>query len=441
MIVTSIHMFVQHVADGGKKERVNSKSVVSVALMIVINMNVIRVWDAIVVIIRGIHQINVGLRYRVFAMNKHYITVLNAAMTADIPVMMWGAPGIGKSSIIKSIAKINKLPCEIVVGSVREPSDFAGLPVVRDTTGDIPDVPLAPPDWAKRLYDAGEGVLFLDEITTAPPAVQAAMLRVVLDRSVGSLQLPSNIRIIAAGNPSDEAADGWDLAPPLANRFLHLEVSADVDVFINGMTTGWDSNIITPYVTKPTHSDFTKAKALVTAFISKRRELLHQLPKGEASAGKAWPSPRTWEMVSKIIPLIEDKYALYLAVSGLVGEGASVEFLTWLENNDLPNPESVLSDPSSVNWNDRTDKIFAITNSLVVHFSELKDEPEDASEVWEQTWNALAYAADNGPTDIVALSAKKLIELRQSSWRFPQQAKAFLTVLRDAGLTRQSPSR
>ena len=374
-------------------------------------------------------------------MNKHFLIALRAAMAADIPVMMWGAPGIGKSSIIKSIAMESKLPCEIVVGSVREPSDFAGLPVVRDNGGDVPDVPLAPPDWAKRLYDAGKGVLFLDEITTAPPAVQAAMLRVVLDRNVGSLQLPAKVRIIAAGNPSDEAADGWDLAAPLANRFLHLEVVADANIFIDGMTLGWDSTINTSSISTPRLSDFTKAKALVAAFISKRRELLHQLPKSETEAGKAWPSPRTWEMLSKVIPFIEDKNALYLAVIGLVGEGAGIEFLSWVENNDLPHPEMVLSDPSSVNWNERTDKVFAITNSLVAHFAAHKEEQEDVREVWEQTWNALGYAAENGPTDVVALSAKKLIELRQSSWAFPQQAKAFLSVLRDAGLTRQTPSK
>jgi len=366
------------------------------------------------------------------------VSILKAAMAADIPVMMWGAPGIGKSSIIRVIAQESRIPCEVVVGSVREPSDFAGLPVVRDNTGDVPDVPLAPPDWAKRLYDAGHGILFLDEITTAPPAVQAAMLRVVLDRNVGSLQLPQKVRIIAAGNPSDEAADGWDLAPPLANRFLHLEIAADANTFIDGMTLGWESTVRTSSLTSPEASDFSKAKSMVSGFISKRRELLHQLPKTESISGKAWPSPRTWEMVSKIVPYMNDKYSLYLAVSGLVGEGAAVEFLSWAENNDLPSPETIINEPSSVDWNDRHDRVFAMANSLVTYFADIPDHNDAAFEVWEDIWNALAYAAENGPADIVALSAKKLIELKQPSWGFPQQAKVFLSVLRDAGLIRQA---
>ena len=166
-------------------------------------------------------------------MNENTLAIIRAALKADIPIMMWGPPGIGKSSMIQCVARRLNIPCEVVVGSVREPSDFAGLPVVREDGGDIPEVPMAPPDWAMRLRRSNKGILFLDEITTAPPAVQAAMLRVVLDRAVGSLALPRNVRIIAAGNPSDQAADGWELAPPLANRFLHIETHPDVDVFIN----------------------------------------------------------------------------------------------------------------------------------------------------------------------------------------------------------------
>ena len=109
-----------------------------------------------------------------------------------------------------------------MIASVHEPSDFSGLPVLGpDPAGQ--GVAMAPPDWAVRLRRAGDGLLFLDELSSAPPAVQAALLRVVLERRVGSLALPDGVRIVAAANPAGSAADGWQLAPPLANRFVHLD--------------------------------------------------------------------------------------------------------------------------------------------------------------------------------------------------------------------------
>ena len=111
------------------------------------------------------------------------VTVLQAAGRAGVAVCLWGDPGIGKSALIQASAAADDVPCEIVIGSLREPSDFAGLPVVSDD-----GVRMEPPSWAKRLQEAGAGYLFLDELSTAPPAVQAAMLGVALERRVGDLR-------------------------------------------------------------------------------------------------------------------------------------------------------------------------------------------------------------------------------------------------------------
>ena len=114
------------------------------------------------------------------------------------------------------------MPCETVIGSLREPSDFAGLPVVHDD-----GVRMEPPSWAKRLQVAGAGYLFLDELSTSPPAVQAAMLGVALERRIGDLLLPRAVQVVAAANPPERAADGWDLTPaacqPLPSHRLHAD--------------------------------------------------------------------------------------------------------------------------------------------------------------------------------------------------------------------------
>ncbi|WP_155738840.1 AAA family ATPase, partial [Rhodococcus pyridinivorans] len=154
------------------------------------------------------------------------LEALMVAVTADLPVLLWGEPGIGKTAVLSQHAEAVDLPLTTVIASVHEPSDFSGLPVLGDDPA-TRGVPMAPPDWAVRLVQAGRGLLFLDELSTAPPAVQAALLRLVLERRIGALQLPPGVRIVAAANPPSSAADGWELSPPLANRFVHLHWTYD----------------------------------------------------------------------------------------------------------------------------------------------------------------------------------------------------------------------
>ena len=137
------------------------------------------------------------------------VDALAVAVAARVPVLLWGAPGTGKTSVIRAMADAAGLPCETVIASIREPSDFAGLPVVAGGAAE-PHVTFAPPAWAVSLARAGTGLAFFDEISTAPPAVQAALLRVVLERTVGDLALPDAVSVVAAANPPEQAADGGD---------------------------------------------------------------------------------------------------------------------------------------------------------------------------------------------------------------------------------------
>ena len=162
------------------------------------------------------------------------LEALTLAVAADLPVLLWGEPGIGKTAALTQLAESLDLPLTTVIASVHEPSDFSGLPIVGDDPA-TRGVPMAPPDWAVRLVDAGRGLLFLDELSTAPPAVQAALLRLVLERRVGALQLPPDVRIVAAANPPSSAADGWEMSAPLANRFVHLYWAHDHDVVVRGL--------------------------------------------------------------------------------------------------------------------------------------------------------------------------------------------------------------
>ncbi|GAA2210995.1 hypothetical protein GCM10009850_064540 [Nonomuraea monospora] len=212
---------------------------------------------------------------------------LSVAISANLPVLLWGAPGTGKTSAVLALGERLGLPVEVVVGSIREPSDFAGLPMLRDG-----ETWFAPPRWAERLAAAGRGILFLDELTTAPPAVQAAMLRVVLERAVGDLALPPSVRIVAAANPPVQAADGWDLSAPLANRLVHLDWTVSAEVVAEGFIGGFAAP---GGFGRVEVGSVGRARAMVGAFLRVRPELVLVVPDG---ASRAWPSPRTWEMAA-----------------------------------------------------------------------------------------------------------------------------------------------
>src|SRR6202163_48638 len=195
------------------------------------------------------------------------VEALGVAVAAHVPVLLWGAPGTGKTSTIRAMAEAMGWPCETVIASIREPSDFAGLPVV---VGD--GVRFAPPGWARRLAESGRGLLFLDELSTAPPAVQAALLRVVLERVVGDLELPQDVSVVAAANPPEQAADGWDLSAPLANRLCHLAWEIDPRAVADGLAGGWAAPVV-PTLPQGWAAELGLALALVAAFLHVRPAL------------------------------------------------------------------------------------------------------------------------------------------------------------------------
>ena len=314
------------------------------------------------------------------------VTVLRAAGRAGVAVCLWGDPGTGKSALIHAAAAADGVPCETVIGSLREPSDFAGVPVVADD-----GVRMEPPAWARRLHAAQAGYLFLDELSTSPPAVQAAMLGVALERRVGDLQLPRAVQVVAAANPPERAADGWDLTPPLANRFLHIAYTPGTGGWIDGMTAGF--SLPAPgWVAQPNRERTAVARASVAAFIRCRPALLDGCPTNPAASGRAWPSRRTWTMTADVLALLaeDDAEAAHIAACGLVGEGAAVEYLTWRREADLPDPALVVANPTSVAWRSLDpSRAWAILAGVVGYTS-----GKGTVDAWRQGWGPLAVAAD-----------------------------------------------
>ncbi|MBO4255190.1 AAA family ATPase [Streptomyces griseorubiginosus] len=355
------------------------------------------------------------------------LEALTLAVAADLPVLLWGEPGIGKTAALTQLAAALDLPLTTVIASVHEPSDFSGLPIVGDDPAEQ-GVPMAPPDWAVRLVRAGRGLLFLDELSTAPPAVQAALLRLVLERRIGALQLPPGVRIVAAANPRSSAADGWELSPPLANRFVHLQWTHDHEVVVRGLGGTW------PVATLPRLDPGLLADAVdfarraVCGLLAARPKLVHQLPGSETRRGGAWPSPRSWEMTLRLIAFAtaagSSRDVLSLLVRGTVGDGPGLELLASVDRMDLPDPEALLADPAGAVLPERGDLRQAVLDGVV---AAVRARPDRSR--WDAAWALLVRAVETGAPDLVVVPATTLASLRQQDWEVPESIEQLAGVV------------
>lgn len=356
---------------------------------------------------------------------------LALAIAARVPALLWGGPGIGKTSAVREMTAASGLPCETVIASIREPSDFAGLPVVDEASA---TVRFAPPRWAERLAVAGRGVLFLDELSTAPPAVQAALLRVVLERTVGDLGLPDEVTIVAAANPPELAADGWDLSAPLANRFCHLDWTLQPSEWAAGILGGFASPPVPLLAEEDIQRGAASVRGAVGAFVTSHPQHFHAVPSDETSAGRAWPSPRSWDVAARLLAAAElvaaSEAVATMLTMGAVGPAATAEFLAWREDVDMPDAEAVLRDPESFLVPERGDRAYAsiaaVTSAIIAHNTPAR---------WEAAWRAIAAGTRNGNADITVAAARLLIANRPDGAVPPRDVlRTMAPVLRTAGL-------
>jgi len=263
--------------------------------------------------------------------------------------LFWGEPGTGKSALIKQICAILGLSYYRLSPAERGEGQFGVVPV----PGADGFLHYPPPEWAKDLQDGG--VLFLDEISTAPPALQAPILGTVQLRVIGSYQFCNRVRCIGAANETQDAAGGWDLAPPLCNRFGHFDFKGlSADAWSEALLSGFGSQSqmspesaeeLEKRVLVEWPNAIATARGKIASFISRRPELLHKRPAPGAQQ-KSWPSRRSVEYVTvalasaKIHNLSEMDTDEFMAA--FVGQGWVSEFRAWEAHLDLPQPSEIL---------------------------------------------------------------------------------------------------
>lgn len=369
---------------------------------------------------------------RTRAAYEHVLQAVGICISARIPVLLWGNPGEGKTAVIES-AGTQGWHVESLVVSHYEPSDFAGLPVV---TGHG-TVELAPPGWAQRLAACGRpAIAFFDEFSTAAPALQAAALRPLTHYQVGSLTLPETVSFVAAANPADVAAAGWELAAPTANRFVHMDWSLPLEVYAECLVTG-------AWPTLPVYADVPglerhRAAELVTVagFLRARESQLSAIPRTADARGRAFPTPRTWDYAARLLAFATAVGApnevRRLLATGCVGESTAHEYLAWVSALDLPDPEVLLADPEGADFTGlRADRVYVTLQSVL---GAVVREPS------EQRWTAAvrlcATAARTVGVDPAVPVVRALVRdgVRPPGAPVPPEISVFAGTLALAGL-------
>ena len=303
------------------------------------------------------------------------------------PLFLWGPPGIGKSEVVEDITnELGGLMIDLRMAQM-EPTDIRGIPFYNKDNGLM--------DWAPPidLPDAETAskypivVLFLDEMNSAPPAVQAAGYQLVLNRRVGKYRLPDNVVIVAAGNRDSDKGVTYRMPLPLANRFLHLEMRADFASWQN-----WAVN-------KGIHQD-------VVGYLSFAKNDMYEF--NAKSSSRAFATPRSWVFVSQLLDDDDtDSDTLFNLVAGSVGEGLAVKFMAHRKvASKMPNPTDILSGKVKDLIVKEISAMYSLTTAMCYELRDAHKNKVSSKEFHAMADNFLGYMMDNFETELVVMGAK-----------------------------------
>ena len=314
-------------------------------------------------------------------LSKSYSSVLSAGLPIKtLPsVMLWGPPGVGKSQLVRQLAKNieTKTGKKSIVTDVRlllfNPIDLRGIPT--SNADKTLAIWLKPQIFQMDPDESIVNILFLDEISAAPQSVQAAAYQITLDRVVGEHKLPDNCIVIAAGNRVTDKSVAFKMPKALANRLCHIE--------IEGNFKSWKQWAIS----KGIHHK-------VIGFLSFKQNMLMGFDGGKDDL--AFPTPRSWEMVSNLLNTVDDNIEeMYPMVAGLVGTGTAIEFRTWCKvYKNLPSIDDIFDGKMPAVPN-TTDALYALISSMTIYASMHKEDMQKIT-------NSIAYA-EKLPADFSAV--------------------------------------
>ena len=348
--------------------------------------------------------------------DNHTITAIQAAkslkqaMKAKRPVFLWGPPGIGKSDVVQQLAVELGGSKEAMIDlrmAQMEPTDIRGIPFFNKENGKM--------DWAEPVDLPSEEfaskfptvILFLDEMNSAPPAVQAAGYQLILNRRVGKYRLPDNVVIIAAGNRDSDKGVTYRMPMPLANRFVHLEMRPDF--------AAWQLWAVNEGIHKDVVGYLSFAKQDMYDFDAK-------------SASRAFATPRSWCFVSDLLNDEDniDSDSLFNLVAGAVGDGLAVKFMAHRKvAGKMPNPQEILDGKVKNLSVKEISAMYSLTISMCYELKDAIDNKKvDNKKFHEMAYNFIQYMMDNFETELVVMGAKIALKTYQLPIE-PTQLKNF----------------
>ena len=309
---------------------------------------------------------------------------LRHAMLKKRPVFLWGPPGIGKSDVVKQIAdSINAAMIDVRL-SLWEPTDIKGIPYFDSTQNkmvwgqpsELPD-----DEFASQHNNI---VLFLDEMNSAAPAVQAAAYQLILNRRVGEYTLPDNVMIVAAGNREADKGVTYRMPSPLANRFVHLEMNVSFDDWFQWAV---NNNI---------HSD-------VVGYLQFAKQDIYTFdPK---AGSRSFATPRSWSFVSELLEDELDEGTTTDLVAGAIGEGLAVKFMAHRKvAANMPDPTDILEGKVKELKTKEVSAMYSLTVSLCYELKEASDSNDKKFD--DKVNNFLRFSMDNFDTEMVVMGIK-----------------------------------
>jgi len=344
-------------------------------------------------------------------LREAFVKIINNNLSVNLlpSVMLWGAPGVGKSQGVRQLAA--EIEAEtgktVQITDARlllfNPIDLRGIPTSNA------DKTLAV--WLKpKIFQMDESdniinILFLDEISAAPPSVQAAAYQITLDRTVGEHKLPDNCIVIAAGNRVTDKSVAYKMPKALANRLCHLEVEGDFK--------SWKHWAIGKGINEK-----------VVGFLTFRPAYLMKFD--AANDNLAFTTPRSWEMVSNILNFVSDDInKSYTLIAGCIGIGVAVEFRTWCAIYDkLPDIKDIF-EGKCTQVPQQTDVMYAVVSSMVSYAAKHKHDMNKIA-------NSITYA-QKLPPDFATILLKDYMVLEKDYQHKLMTIPAFSTWLSKNG--------
>ena len=324
-----------------------------------------------------------GLTSRQLSPNKAKASILHA-LKIKRPIFLWGGPGIGKSDIIHQIGKdINAKVIDIRL-SLWEPTDIKGIPYYNSKENNMTWASPSELPTSALAKKHKNMILFLDEMNSAAPSVQAAAYQLILNRRVGQYELPDNVLIVAAGNREADKGVVYRMPAPLANRFIHLEMKPEFDDWLE-----WAVN-------HNIHKD------VVGYLTFSKKDLYDFDPK---SPSRSFATPRSWSFVSELLSDDLDENTVTDLVSGAVGEGLAVKFMAHRKvASQLPNPSEILEGKITELKSKEISAMYSLTVSLCYELKEANDKKDKKFN--EKVNKFLRFMMDNFDTELVVMGIK-----------------------------------